>query len=1095
MVFVAFLDEIRKYGSFQDFNNYISKLASFKDVDAFFEFILSQQKELFKKGGQLNEFKAVLASLVFSEDGLKESQLIDIANVSRLALSMIIGVNEIHLSTKNGKITFANKFFKKVIKRDLLKDINYVADAKFGIISYFLAHKDEEDSIYELSYQYWSFDDFDDLYLLLSKLENDQRFIKGNRKDTLAHYWKDLIHANPYRYDLLNIIYDLTNSVDDSPMEASIYFSANIALSSKELLNFIQFLHSYLGASKAAERLLYAMEKMLEDENDCEDLKRNIKTNMAAVKISNKDFSSSLKLMMDEIDEDTPMSDALINNVGNVFVSLYESTKNIKYIQYAQDILTEVLKARIKKYNTEINENVAFAYANLASAFSYTDKEKAVQLENKSLELFEKIKGYYNADVAIQYNNLAMTTIKDNPALALEYAAKSLEVYTNLYGENAKETREAKRAVTLAALFSHNYDVAWHYAQIISDYMCAEEKTKNDFLFQLTLLLSGFYGNQKYRDALEVGLLGYKISAGIAEYSIIFSRNIGKIYHVLGDDKKSGVFYRKAISTAESNQLYEKMQESLASFFQVSFQCGDYQGAIDKLDKIIKISREKNLDENISLAFAYYNIALNKFSLNHNYEEAISLVKKAIEIRKNLDNPEKDLEEYRQTLSELENSRKAEKKNNTSHVSYYVKMMASLLDGNDKEVLDSFTKALNISDSGNIDYALKALDETENLIDSENRPALGFLTYVRAQIHMIAFSSHKGKDETIDDVFDLFEDAWLQSTWSEDPKLSEQICLAAIKFAKESKNDFYEERFNWLLVETMIEADQLISTYTAEALFNIFTILNTDKTDDLMTISGVVMLALYVYKRCESRDDEKVNIMESIHKQLREFIADLPSEDEMGYFTSSLQNYLSQNKEQNLTELAILFSRLTKEYFVNIEDYGQAAYASMSLIRLLIDDGQQEEAYWEMDNFMEDFHGTDDENLLEIIDISQLIVFLIVCDVRKALETAEEHNISKELINRHMTQLFPCSWALMQKDNAKAEELFINLTMKEADKGYNKMSTYEYYDLALYCSFTPRENGYLGRNYLRKWTEKVGLSDKENSCYMSSYKTIAEALF
>lgn len=1104
LMFVSLLDELRKFGSYEELTNELSLMTSFKTVIEFFEFVINKQRNLFSSKQQ---YESVLSAIAVSYKGLSENTLVSLTGISRLDLSIILGINELNLTMREGRITFTHDAFRSAVTNVLLNDVEKEKSIRRDIINYYNQDKkyqdeswkelantildnsiDNDESLFELLFQYYNLEEYDNLFIHLSKMQTYNKYSSSGKLNELGLYWTKLISINPFRYDILSIIFNEMATTDSEAMLIGAMFYIVIMTQSENIINLSNFISIHLRSPESSKRLLWALIKMLENENEesHEHLRNVAKQNVAAANMIQGDIISAMYQSLHSFIGSVDMSDPSIANIGELLLSLYEKSGNKTYLSFAQDIHKEVLAARIRKYDTEDHEDVAVAYANYAAALSDNNHEYSLELQHKSLAIFERIKGHYHIDVAIQYHNIAQEIIENDTFKAAEYSEIALEIFQKLLGENAIETMDEHRALAIIYRELEEYNKSWVHCLSISDYMCSEPERKTTFIYLLKMLLSSFYLNKDYKKAEEVGLHALSRMESNDSISIDFHDDLGKVYHMKGMTTESEFHYNKALEIACTNELYEKGLQTLIYLSQIYFDEGDLDKAQLPLNRIIEITDENNLRDSLMLAYAYYNLGLIIYTQHGNQDEIIKMIERAISIREKLvDEDEDDLEEYRNTLKHLQQECKHtgivdQTSKNSRHA---IDEMANILDGSNPNALDAFTQGMTAFDAGNMDNALYKLETAESYLN-KNTDVSAYAQVERylAYCNELMYTRSNRKNENPTQIFNRYDNAISLAQSDSNYFLAKEICHDAAMFCYSLGEYQLSEVCHWREFENLLASDMFISLDTAITLYNItMTIYKQESSDfDYDTISALTALALYIKRQCSETNEQLRSILEDGINSISDKIGSIDDSqiENWGFNVWFLFKHVKTVEHLECSKLACLLLKLTIDYYREADDKESLAFFLLNYVLSLYNLPNYNYAIQEAELLMsQHIQHLSPENKKNAETLYYL-VYLAVHDFIKAESIRKTYSISDDIVKKYMDAFTPCYFAMFNNDEVEAEMIYSNLLALQKKR---KLSESQYFDLALYCGHNHMP--YESKEYMKIWLQCIEDLTQGNTDY------------
>ena len=1115
LLFVSLLDELRKFGSYEELTNELSLMTSFKNVVEFFEFVINKQRNLFSSKQQ---YESVLSAIAVSYKGLSENTLISLTGISRLDLSTILGINDLNFTMRESRISFAHDAFRNAVTNVLLNDIEKEKSLRREIINFYNQDKkdqdesweelantildnniDNDESLFELLFQYYNLEEYDDLFIHLSKMQTYNKFSSSGKLNELGFYCTKLISVNHFMYDFLSIIFNEMATTGSEAMLLGAMFYIVIMTQSENIINLSNFISIHMRSPEPGKRLLLALIKMLENEHEenYEHLRNVAEQNVAAANMIQGDIISAMYQSMHSFNDSVDMSDPSIANIGELLLSLYEKSGNKTYLSLAQDIHKEVLAARIRKYNTEDHEDVAVAYANYAAALSDNNHEYSLELQQKSLSIFERIKGHYHIDVAIQYHNIAQEMIEKDTFKATEFSETALEIYQKLLGENAIETMDEHRALAIIFREQGEYDKSWVHCLTISDYMCSEPERKHTFINLLRMLLSGFYFNKDYEKAEEIGLYALSIMESNDLLSIDFHDNLGKVYHVKGMTTESEFHYNKAFEIACTNKLYEKGLQSLIYLSHIYFDEGDIDKAQLTLNRIIEITDENNLGDSLMLAYAYYNLGIIMYTQHGNQDEIIKMIERAISIREKLvDEEEDDLEEYRNTLKHLQQECKHTEIDETGENSRHaIEEMANILDGSNPDALDAFTQGMTAFDTGNMDNALHKLEIAESYLD-KNADVSAYAQIERylAYCNELLYTRSNKKNENPTQIFNRYDNAINLAQSDSNYPLAKEICHDAAMFCYSLGEYQLSEVCHWREFENLLASDRFITLDAAITLYNIImTIYKQEPSDlDYDTLSALTALALYIYRQCSETNEQLRSSLENGINKIMDSIGSIDDSqiDHWGYNVWLLFKHVKTVEHLECSKLECLLLKLSIDYYRMGEDKESLAFFLLNYVLSLYNLPNYSYAIQEAELLITQYKQYLIPENIKNAETLYYMVYLAVHDFIKAESIRKTYSISDDIVNKYMDAFTPCYFALLNNDEDEAERIYSDLL---ALQNKRKLSESQYYDLALYCGHNHMP--YESKEYMKLWLQCIeNMTQGNNDYYQPAIATLTSLI-
>ena len=263
-------------------------------------------------------------------------------------------------------------------------------------------------------------------------------------------------------------------------------------------------------------------------------------------------------------------------------------------------ILTEnafnIRKSILEPDHPEIAESM-FEIAWLKSARGFY--RDALDLHHKALEIRLAVLEPTNLQIATSLNNIAWCYVQlGDYEKALEHYEVALAMRIERYGKN--HTAVATTYHSMGVLFSQkgNYEKAILYHlkgnQIFNSKKRADHQDNVQFY---NFLGMAYMGKHDYENALKYHLMALEIAENISGDHLYKSQTyayLGKVYSVLGDIERQGIYYKKALPIEVSlngpdHQNVAKIYVNLAGYYSL---LGEKDLQLEYLTKALKIRRE-----------------------------------------------------------------------------------------------------------------------------------------------------------------------------------------------------------------------------------------------------------------------------------------------------------------------------------------------------------------------------------------------------------------------------------------------------------------------------------------------------------------------
>ena len=322
----------------------------------------------------------------------------------------------------------------------------------------------------------------------------------------------------------------------------------------------------------------------------------------------------------------------LANNFALRYQDLGIYEKALEYQEKSITIYEKVLDREHPFFAVSYN-NISITYRNLGNYY------KALEFQEKSIAIFEKVLEPNHPNLATSYNNIAVT-YRDlgDYEKALEYQIKSIYIREKVLDANHPNMAISYNNIALTYNSLGNYEKALIY------------QNKNIEIFEKILApdhpdLATSYNNiaVTYRDlgdyekALEYQIKSIYIREKVLDANhpnmAISYNNIALTYNSLGNYEKALIYQKKNIEIFEKILApdHPDLATSYNNIAETYMFLGNYEKGLEYQEKSITI-REKVLDpEHPSLATSYNNISSTYYVMKE-YKQAKYYIDKAVEI-------------------------------------------------------------------------------------------------------------------------------------------------------------------------------------------------------------------------------------------------------------------------------------------------------------------------------------------------------------------------------------------------------------------------------------------------------------------------------
>lgn len=1091
MVFVSLLEQIRRYDSFEHLTDLMQHMSRIRSPKEFFMEVLRRQNTL-EDGNLEAKFKKAMMLLLVSERGLPENLLMEILQMTRLELSKFISLHGSYLMTKSGRLVFGHDIYKNAIKELYGTDESAVREIRMLMVGY-LERIEESIRLTELPYQYSRLQDFDELYRLVSDMTVFTAYASQQRIHIIARYWQQLLTTNQYRYDIFGIL-NSTPILGENAISTGMQHYLDVLTISNYLEQLVNMVSVYLMMPNVSLRLQHAQQKLLENEHEFGHLLGSLNIANANANAIKGEYREALSLYYNEIDDNTSMADAVIQNIGECFLKMFERYREEKFLDIACDILKSSLNTRLKDTPKRSNKELASAYANYGSAIFYKDAEKSIEYQKKALAYYEKEGGHYCADVAIQYHNMAMQHLltKDYER-ALQNAEESLTIYQHLFGEENQNTMEAHQTIGYICKGMGDTERSINELQAALQYTIQKPHLRDTRKTLLEQLFSLHYQAKNYEEALEtmnsyLPMLKEEDPVQIEEV-IRCTGNVGKILSLMGRIDEAFRRYEEAIDMATDSGLRKEELENIYYFAHVLYETGMISESDRQMTRLIEKGESYGEEFSSMVAKGYYNRAVQRYAEGGPREQAIDDIKKAIAIaEQSPEENENDLADYHETLEKLEC---LSNKNSNSNIEsltlnerneygHAVDEMKGYLDGNHQEVLTCFSKGMAEFEKDHYDKAIYMLNLAQNKMsddaeDSAKALVLRYLAFSKEILKRNGATLYS--DEEISNEYDTAISLALND---ENHTLIQNIShdMAEYQWAKGCYQE--AEYYYWIEIYHLSVISKMHSKEYALALLNIGGALSREegKLEQEMLLH-IFLFGIFCAQVPDVVDEQLLN---ALYGQVN-FIAeqlDITSQElslEFGKDTFAIGKWMLgrsfnvHREEFDSMHSAALFAapllEFAMNYFNQVGDNDQLCesmfyrgYAAL----FQHDTGSAVKLFESLTvRMVEDKTSDNPELLMETLyGLANAYIELHDTDNLQAL--IENGNLDTSRIREMEYQYTPC--ACMLQDNQREEALsqLAEMVKRASDDDCTES---EYYDLCLSSIMLSRK--YEAKRYLNQW--------------------------
>lgn len=1101
LIYSALLDEIRRYGNFDMLNDFMTELAACQSANEFFSKIIDRQVSLFND--KPNIVKDTLSLICLSENGLTETQLLKMTGTTRLALSQLLSTNEIHLTCKDGKITTAHDMFRHAVTDKYLADEEYVNSMRQRIINYFKV-EDDPQSLSELPYQYYKAGNLDDLYHTVCQSRELSYFTHMHRANIYASYWNALIKDNPVRYDVVGYVINAL-ALESEIRGATDKVSNMIAVgerSSKLLFEFNDFIAisnlflTYVKSPSTCRRLNEAMLKALENEeaDTFANFRNKIKTAMAAAESMSQNWLPALTHSRQLLEEGhIDMSSNIINNIGEMYLSMYEKEFKPEYLDHAINILRDVLEAQKSKSNGTPNRELANAYANYGCALYYKDPETALQYSLQSIEIYKATAGTNNVDVAQEYYNLGTKYKRTDPSKALEYAIQALQIYDHIGGENSLSTIEARNLVAIICLDMAAYEQAYNVISVAADNLLKYDEKPVIWPAVMDLMFRASYFSGRYEEAVKTGQTMIELYGDNYFQTIKVLEDIGKAYTKLNDQDMAVKYYERAAVIADTLGEFEREMESYVYFAKAMHEMHNTEMVLQIFDNIARVASSHGLEETRAMAFMLFNRAMMNITNGNISSEAVDDIRQAIEIYETHYPNDKSVEECRRGLeyavSALQGKNNGQTASEDAEDIPEIEEMASYLNGELPEVLEQFTQGMRQFKAGNIDPAEHSFSEALRLLYDAD---ISVDYSVTAQIlRYIAFSkeiqyrqSPGSQDMKV--ILRTYAKAMEYANNTDNPSLTGKIahdaaaCCLYFELFDIAENYYLEEMFQTVLPRDIYNTDFVITTV------NLTTTLMRKGVQNDTLFKSIYELGYAICQKCNAEDTE---VFMRCAQNLSELGIDMDKEaNDIGSHLRTIANYIQTTDYAEKHVLSACLAHNAMLYYRELGDKEQEAATIYEYAMYMLNAG----GYGHADSLLSKGEKLSTEYCSADVTAKfhnlRCLYYVMLHDIRAARELCNKHNIDTDIIAQYEQEICQCYSAWRCGDTATAEYIAGEVAKLQD----NELNERICYDMVLYNH--ARGKTYEAKRYAALWPDLAMTDDRQSELFRPAYEYIRELL-
>lgn len=583
LILVAFLEELRIFGSHEKLSSFLMEYANLNTYDTFFRKILSRIEKDFTFNASVkagNIFSMIWAS----RKGLSEKEIMEISGIRPIEWSQLYLAAEFHLINRGGFLNFSHDFFRQAVEKEYLAlEANKVVVFD-SLIEHFLKDKYSMRSMSELPHLFGLKKDY---YHLLEYMTDPAVFLTLFDRD---------------KNDFLRLCIPL-REIQGFENQFSInwknnkYCKRNLFETGLKAAGILNELGYYNQTIVFLKRLVQRTGlKNLPDER-----KEKLYFLLGSTLRNHGEYSQAIKFLEEcyRIRVKHYKADHIL--CGEVLTFLGFTYNWMGKLGKADEALKKA--HRIWKKNKMFDSpQIAASYNHMGIvAYDMGEYKKSILLYNKSLKIRLSLFGDLHPQVAECYNNIGLAYLDlENYSLAKQNFDKSLAISLTLLGEDHPDT-------------STDYcNIAHFYAQI------GDMQSALIFNEKSLLICREFFGD----DNMETAIL----------YT-----NIGDIYGKMGEFEKTLECYKKNLDACVKSVGMNNYETGNAMVWIGDTLCelGNSEEAAPYFKKGLEILKSTLNRNNPSMASAYRDYG--KFCLKTgDYPMALEYINESLKIYKNV---------------------------------------------------------------------------------------------------------------------------------------------------------------------------------------------------------------------------------------------------------------------------------------------------------------------------------------------------------------------------------------------------------------------------------------------------------------------------
>ncbi|GHU23414.1 hypothetical protein FACS1894172_08160 [Spirochaetia bacterium] len=503
------LDELRMFGVHEKLDEKIDWYLKAESIPALFELVLARLEDNFDDDKE-NFVKNVLSLLWVSQNGLSEDELSTLTGSAPLYRSQLFCGLESHLLTRDGLLTFSNRYIREAVENRYLNTDESKREYHQKLAKFFM----EDQSAFanrkndEVPYQLFELGEWDTLYRFLLDF-NVLEYLYNKDSYELVKYWHTLLDRDKAKYSIERYLAPSSLARSKAKMGELFRKLSELAADVSEFSLAVAF------ARKAVEKTEEAY-----GENHIETA--NVYAVLGRIGTLNAEEQLDYCLKALDIYRNTLGEKHIATALAYFFAGCAYAAVNWQE-ETEKNNASECLLRAVEIAGQE-SHIAAISYNQLAT-ISINDSSAASEYGQKALKAAEKSLGKDHPKMAFIYYTLSIVyAIQDDADYekAAACAEQSLAITKSVYGENSLSAAMGYQALGIAYL--NGLDKKPHVEKEELFYKGQDYTTKAINIFSrvrgeqneltaaaLLVLGSGYEEIEDWQNALDVTRRAYNI--------------------------------------------------------------------------------------------------------------------------------------------------------------------------------------------------------------------------------------------------------------------------------------------------------------------------------------------------------------------------------------------------------------------------------------------------------------------------------------------------------------------------------------------------------------------------------------------------------